>query len=260
MTQKGQERVSLDLFEPYVEDDDLHVESNVNELQESDDSQTQAQCSSLQLNVRSGSSPTSRYLNTMKYPGPYGFQAVFLVQPSRQRARSTEFSEKLNKLYIEMDKWVEIRLVLREWPQDRLFIRAVPVYAEAVDAVVPVIRCPHHSQPDHPTNIGFPHLQHLIRFDTDDALYCEDLESGRLSVLAPLVPHQDHSSSSLMMKFLCLGSDVGGPNRRPLQVVLTVEDGGAGVLGRDVVGVRICCCPRRDRYSEEARIEREDSR
>ena len=63
MTQKGQERVSLDFSEPYVEDNDLHAESNVNEVQES-----QAQFSTLQLNMRSGSSPTSRYLNTMKYP------------------------------------------------------------------------------------------------------------------------------------------------------------------------------------------------
>jgi hypothetical protein len=53
-----------------------------------------------------------------------------------------------------------------------------------------------------------------------DDLYCEDLESGRLSVVIPLDPHQEGSSSfPLLMKFMCLGSDVGGIHRRPLQVV-----------------------------------------
>ena len=148
MTQKGQERVSLDFPDLNVEDNKLNVEFNVNMEQKSDNSEAQ-ECSSLQLNIteglRSDSSPTSRYLNTMKYPGMHGFNAVFLVQPSMHRTRATEFSVELNKLYIEMDKLVEVRLMFKEWPKDRLFIREVPVYAEATDAVVPVQRCPHHS-------------------------------------------------------------------------------------------------------------------
>jgi len=49
---------------------------------------------------------------------------------------------------------------------------------------------------------------------------------------------------------MCLGSCVGGPNRRPLQIVLTLEKDGT-VLGRRAVEVRICACPGRDRKADE---------
>ena len=50
---------------------------------------------------------------------------------------------------------------------------------------------------------------------------------------------------------MCLGSDVGGINRRPLKVVFTLELGEGQVVGRRVVDVRICSCPKRDRQQEE---------
>ena len=44
------------------------------------------------------------------------------------------------------------------------------------------------------------------------------------------------------MKFMCLGSDVGGINRRPLKVIFTLETGGGWVVGKKVFDVRICSC------------------
>ena len=105
--------------------------------------------------------------------------------------------------------------------------------------------------------MGFPFPRHLIRLDTTAAMYCEDLESGRLSVVAPLGWTQGGASSiSMLMKFMCLGSDVGGINRRPVRVIFTLEDENTNVIGRHVVDVRICCCPKRDKTNDEERFER----
>lgn len=49
---------------------------------------------------------------------------------------------------------------------------------------------------------------------------------------------------------MCLGSCVGGPNRRPIQIVFTLECDNQ-VLGRRAVEVRICACPGRDRKADE---------
>ena len=91
--------------------------------------------------------------------------------------------------------------------------------------------------------------------------YCEDPITERLSVLVPLGElmkdkfEQPSSSNSfsILIKFMCLNSDVGGPNRRPTQVIFTLEDQCCSVLGRDIVNVKVCCCPKRDRVAEERR-------
>ena len=54
-------------------------------------------------------SPTCRNPSTIKYPGQFGFGAIFIVSSQSNRTRSTEFSDDLNKLYIDMNKWVEVR-------------------------------------------------------------------------------------------------------------------------------------------------------
>ncbi|XP_070203293.1 tumor protein p73-like [Littorina saxatilis] len=50
--------------------------------------------------------------------------------------------------------------------------------------------------------------------------------------------------------FMCLGSCVCGPNRRPIHIVFTLEHDNI-VLGRRAIEVRICACPRRDRKQDE---------
>jgi len=80
------------------------------------------------------------------------------------------------------------------------------------------------------------------------------VESGRLSaIFAVGTPHKGTEVCNRMMKFMCLGSDVGGINRRPIKVIFTLEQENR-VVGRKVVDVRICSCPKRDLVQEEGRL------
>ena len=81
------------------------------------------------------------------------------------------------------------------------------------------------------------------------SVYCEDTTSGRLSLLLPL----EGLEAAALIKFMCRGSDLGGPARRPLQVIFTLEDRAGQTLGRDITEVRVCSCPTRDLASEEQR-------
>ena len=52
-----------------------------------------------------------------------------------------------------------------------------------------------------------------------------------------------------MFAFMC-SSCHSGPSRRPVEVIFTLERDGQ-TLGRRVVEIRVCACPRYDRRSDE---------
>lgn len=62
---------------------------------------------------------------------------------------------------------------------------------------------------------------------------------------------------------MCLGSDVGGINRKPVKLVFTLEQGDlkpgcpGEVIGRISMDVRICSCPKRDMQQEETKFRRD---
>ncbi|KAG0719870.1 Cellular tumor antigen p53 [Chionoecetes opilio] len=100
----------------------------------------------------------------------------------------------------------------------------------------------------------FPYPHHVVRADHPGALYQEN-PSGRLSVVVPLDLQQTGSDYSLiLLRFMCLGSCVGGISRRPITIVLTLENGQADVLGRKVIDVRVCACPTRDIRTDEQSV------
>ena len=72
-----------------------------------------------------------------------------------------------------------------------------------------------------------------------------------MSVLAPMEqPQVGAEWATYLYQFMCFSSCTAGLNRRPLQVVFTLENAGQ-VLGRASVDVRICACPGRDKRVEE---------
>ena len=98
---------------------------------------------------------------------------------------------------------------------------------------------------------GHPAPSHLVRCDHKLATYTEDAYTGRQSLVVPQERPQAGSQwVTNLYQFMCFSSCVGGLNRRPMQVIFTLEKDGA-VLGRHAVEVRICACPGRDRRADE---------
>lgn len=72
--------------------------------------------------------------------------------------------------------------------------------------------------------IDHPAPTHLCRCEHKLAKYVEDGYTSRQSVI---IPHETPQAGSEwvtnLFQFMCLGSCVGGPNRRPIQIVLSLE-------------------------------------
>jgi len=199
--------------------------------------------------------PTSANPCTDDYPGECQFRVSFETMSATQKNKYWDYSPMLNKLYVDMNKFVRASFIVGHSPPDGLLIRALPIYAQAGFFTSPVKRCPNHASPDDHTNkdpMWSDKRDHLIRVDNDFAMYEEDQESKRLSVIIPVQPPQAGSLSfAVPIKFMCLGSDVGGINRKPLKVIFTLEHGVNNVVARHAVDIRICSCPKRDKSQDE---------
>lgn len=200
-------------------------------------------------------SPTTNIPSFQYYAGPHRFDATFTKLSESSKNRHWDFSSMLEKLYIDMNKWVQVEFHVGPNPLSGLSIRVLPVFSDANYINEPVKRCPNHAIDTDPTNENFTeNKHHLIRVVGDDVIYLEDPNTHRLSVAFPvLAPAAGSEVFSKQIKFMCLGSDVGGINRRPTKVIFTLEDSEGEVLGRKVFDVRLCSCPRRDKQQEEER-------
>ena len=153
-----------------------------------------------------------------------------------------------------MEQSCPVRFRCASAPPAGSYIRAMPVYAKPEHAQDIVKRCPNHTSGTE-YNEGHPAPSHLLRCDHQMAVYTQDAVSSRMSVLAPMeMPEVGAEWVTYLYQFMCFSSCVGGLNRRPLQVVFTLENGGQ-VLGRTSVEVRICACPGRDRKVEEKALQ-----
>ena len=103
---------------------------------------------------------TSVNPSIVKLCGSYGFSVEVNID---KKKRSIDFSELLNKLFVDMNKWVKLTFRLSKPPNQDLFVRALPVYTEGTDFKNPVIRCPHHSRKEDSTNIHFQFPNHFLR-------------------------------------------------------------------------------------------------
>ncbi|KAH7957259.1 hypothetical protein HPB52_016691 [Rhipicephalus sanguineus] len=58
------------------------------------------------------------------------------------------------------------------------------------------------------------------------------------------------------LRFMCLSSCHTGINRRGVKLVWTLENNGS-IIGRQVIDLKLCACPGRDRKNEEKMSNRE---
>ena len=127
---------------------------------------------------------TSSHPRLENDPGLYGFAVSFSQMEERGKNKSWEFSQLLNKLYVDMDRWV---LVEFSAPAG-FFIRALPVYSLPSDLTLPVRRCPSHAALQDKTNKDFPFPDHLIRVEGEDSVYQEDFNSADSPSSSPCWP------------------------------------------------------------------------
>jgi len=204
-------------------------------------------------------SPTGLEPSIVNWPGQFLFDVNFTQLSLNTKNKNWDYSKRLKKLFIDMNRLVQAEFRVGVNPPEGMYIRVLPVYAVNSHVRNPVVRCPNHASQNDPTNQHFPYPQHLIRVQDENAIYERDSESERLSVLFPVgAPHQGTDTCSRMVKFMCLGSDVGGINRKPVKVIFSLEMGGGMVVGRKVVDVRICSCPKRDMQQEVDKLERQE--
>lgn len=206
------------------------------------------------------SSPTGMSPAVSAWPGMADFKANFMRLSDNPKHETWEHSKEMNKLYINMGHKVKVGFTAVNISYEGLFIRAMPVYADPSFFTEPVRRCPNHASPTDSTNANIPeHVRdHLVRVSHNAARYETDPKSNRLSVVVPFEKPQGGTHyCGHLYEFMCLNSDVGGINRKPVKLIYTLEQGDGSVIGRWVVGLRTCSCPKRDKKQDEVKYAKE---
>uniref|UniRef100_A0A8C9RN36 Cellular tumor antigen p53 n=2 Tax=Scleropages formosus TaxID=113540 RepID=A0A8C9RN36_SCLFO len=203
-------------------------------------------------------SPSPAIPSNTDYAGPHSFDVSF-QQSSTAKSATWTYSTELKKLYCQIAKTCPIQVKVLTNPPQGAVIRAMPVYKKAEHVTEVVKRCPNHelSREFNDGQIAPP--SHLIRVEGNNhAQYVEDSITGRQSVLVPYEPPQVGTEfTTILYNFMCNSSCVGGMNRRPILIIVTLETRDGQVLGRRCFEARICACPGRDRKADEDSIRKQ---
>jgi hypothetical protein len=204
------------------------------------------------------SSPTVP--SSTPYSGDYSFEVSVQKQPKETKSATWTHSDSLGKLYVRLGAacpFVYRTSKHRSVPHGCV-VRVLPVYIRPEHVRDVVRRCPNHvagalRESGAPADTDMAaQAQHLIRSQHSLAQYTEDPNTRRLSVLIPYEqPQAGAEWVTSLLEFHCFSSCVGGLNRRPVQVIFTLEDSQGNVLGRRAIEVRVCACPGRDRSADE---------
>ncbi|XP_025081496.1 LOW QUALITY PROTEIN: tumor protein 63-like [Pomacea canaliculata] len=195
-------------------------------------------------------SPIPSVPSSNDYAGDYGFEISFAPPSKETKSTTWTYSEMLKKLYVRMATTCPVRFRTLRPASSQCIIRAMAIFMKPEHVQEVVKRCPNHATTrEH--NENHPAPTHLVRCEHKIAKYVEDPYTQRQSVIIPYeTPQAGSEWVTNLFQFMCLGSCVGGPNRRPIQIVFTLECDNQ-VLGRRAVEVRICACPGRDRKADE---------
>ncbi|XP_048206061.1 tumor protein p73-like isoform X3 [Perognathus longimembris pacificus] len=197
-------------------------------------------------------SPAPVIPSNTDYPGPHHFEVTF-QQSSTAKSATWTYSPLLKKLYCQIAKTCPIQIKVSTPPPPGTAIRAMPVYKKAEHVTDIVKRCPNHELGRDFNEGQSAPASHLIRVEGNNlSQYVDDPVTGRQSVVVPYEPPQVGTEfTTILYNFMCNSSCVGGMNRRPIVIIITLETRDGQVLGRRSFEGRICACPGRDRKADE---------
>ncbi|XP_049631284.1 tumor protein p73 [Suncus etruscus] len=197
-------------------------------------------------------SPAPVIPSNADYPGPHHFEVTF-QQSSTAKSATWTYSPLLKKLYCQIAKTCPIQIKVSTPPPPGTAIRAMPVYKKAEHVTEVVKRCPNHELGRDFNEGQSAPASHLIRVEGNNlSQYVDDPVTGRQSVMVPYEPPQVGTEfTTILYNFMCNSSCVGGMNRRPILIIITLETRDGQVLGRRSFEGRICACPGRDRKADE---------
>ncbi|XP_077079926.1 tumor protein p73 isoform X11 [Siphateles boraxobius] len=197
-------------------------------------------------------SPAPAIPSNTDYPGPHNFEVTF-QQSSTAKSATWTYSPLLKKLYCQIAKTCPIQIKLASLPPNGSVIRAMPIYKKAEHVTEVVKRCPNHELGRDFNESQTAPASHLIRVEGNNlSQYVDDPVTGRQSVLVPYEnPQVGTEFTTILYNFMCNSSCVGGMNRRPILIIITLETRDGQVLGRRSFEGRICACPGRDRKADE---------
>lgn len=190
------------------------------------------------------------------WEGEYDFNVKIEEKERTVKSPMWMMSHIMQKLYTNINKPVPFEVRMHRRPPGVNFnVRATLIFSEQQYMRMNVIRCPNHAAPSDPSNHDFPYPEHVVRCDHPGAKY-ESHPSGRLSVIVPLDNLQDGMEfTPILLRFMCLGSCVGGINRKFISLILGLEDMSGRTVGRRVIHVRVCACPTRDIKTDELQYQ-----
>ncbi|XP_041633437.1 cellular tumor antigen p53 isoform X2 [Drosophila kikkawai] len=188
--------------------------------------------------------------------GGYNFSMV-LDEPPKSHWM---FSVALNKLYIRMDKIFNVDVQFKaKMPIQPLSLRVFLCFVKDVSG--PVLRCQNHLSVESTSIPNIKERESLLRCENPNTVYCGSAQgkgiSERYSVLIPLNMCRSGNRSAgyvrqtLAFKFVCQNSCFG---RKETCLVFCLENASGDIVGQQVLNVKICTCPKRDRNQDERQL------
>ncbi|ALC46073.1 p53 [Drosophila busckii] len=165
----------------------------------------------------------------------------------------------LNKMYIRMNKTFNIEVTFKfKMPLQQLNLRAFLCFVKDVSG--PLLRCQNHLSTDAATDKKM--RESLLRCENPNTMYCGTATgksiAERYSVLVPLnmcrpgIQNGELVRQTLAFSFSCQNSCFG---RKETCLVFCLENMNGDILGQQVIYVKICTCPKRDRNLDERQTD-----
>ncbi|ETN61957.1 hypothetical protein AND_006371 [Anopheles darlingi] len=193
-----------------------------------------------------------------KLSGVNNFNISFIECASPTHASSNSFySTRLNKIFVKKQHAFSVNVAYSSAPFEKLRLRVMLVCAAPQDLQRPISRCQNDISKD-PGAANDPHRDHILRCLNPSTIYVGTADGvafhNRLATIIELNETGQQVVVPISMQFLCQNS-CPTIERRPTALVFTLERPDGTICGRQMLHVKICSCPKRDKDKEEVKQE-----